>query len=163
MNADSLLLSTHEIQRALGPEVRLHDSSKSAQVQALGDVLGATAIETAFRSVSGVLQSETGDVALAVATLALYFDSEERASATFNSVGQVAHLRTKVGASMVAVETVTASSGLVSYWGYVHYGPALMIVTLDTLDPQKISMTDFRAVVTLTADRIERQLGRPPS
>lgn len=163
MNADSLLLSSNEIQRALGPEVRLHDSSKTAQVQALSDVLGATAIETAFRSVSGVLQSETGDVALAVATLALWFDSEERASSTFNSVGQVAHLRTKVGESMVAVETVTAPSGLVSYWGYVHYGQVLMIVTLDTLDPQKISMSDFRAVVTLTSDRMERQLGRASS
>lgn len=163
MNADTLLLSSTEIQRALGPEVRLHDSSGSNQVQALGDVLGATAIETAFRSVTGVLHSEAGDVALAVAALALCFDSEERASATFNSVGQVAHLRTKVGTSMVAVETVTAPSGLVSYWGYVHYGQVLMIVTLDTLDPQKISMSDFRAVVTLTADRIERQVGRPTS
>jgi hypothetical protein len=161
MNVDALLLSSTEIQRALGPEVRLHDSSKRAQVQALGDVLGATAVETAFRSVSGVLESETGDVALAVATLALVFDTEDRASATFNSVGQVAHLRTRVGASMVAVETVTAPSGLVSYWGYVHHGQIMVIVTLDTLDPQKISMTDFRAVVTLTADRIERQVGRP--
>jgi hypothetical protein len=161
MNVDALLLSSTEIQRALGPDVRLQDSSKRAQVHALGDVLGATAVETAFRSVSGVLESETGDVALAVATLALVFDSEDRASATFNSVGQVAHLRTKVGASMVAVETVTAPSGLVSYWGYVHHGQIMVIVTLDTLDPQKVSMTDFRAVVTLTADRIERQVGRP--
>jgi hypothetical protein len=158
MNVDTLLLSTAEIQRALGPEVHLADSSKRAQVQALGDVLGATAIETAFRSVSGVLHSETGDIALAVATLALVFDSDERASATFNSVGQVAHLRTKVGSSMVAVETVTAPSGLVSYWGYVHHGHVMVIVTLDTLDPQRISMTDFRAVVTLTADRLERQV-----
>jgi hypothetical protein len=159
MNADSLLLSTAEIQRALGPEVHLTESSKSAQVQALGDVLGATAVETAFRSVSGVLHSEIGDIALAVATLALLFDTEERASATFNSVGQVAHLRTRVGASMVAVETVTAPTGLVSYWGYVHHARVMVLVTLDTLDPQRISMTEFRAVVTLTVDRLERQVG----
>jgi hypothetical protein len=158
MNVDSLLPSANEIQRALGPEVHLADSSKPANVQALGDVLGVTAIETAFRSVSGVLHSEAGDVALAVATLALVFDTEERAFATFNSVGQVAHLRTKVGASMVAVETVTAPSGLVSYWGYVHHAQVMVVVTLDALDPQRISMTEFRAVVTLTADRLERQV-----
>jgi hypothetical protein len=161
MNVDSLLLSSTEIQRALGPDVVLSNSSKPAQVQALGDVLGATAIETAFRSVSGLLHSESGDIALAVATLALVFDTEGRASATFNSVGQVAHLRTKVGASMVAVETVTAPSGLVSYWGYVHHAQVMVIVTLDTLDPQRISMTEFRAVVSLTADRLERQVGSP--
>jgi hypothetical protein len=158
MNVDSLLPSANEIQRALGPEVHLADSSKPANVQALGDVLGVTAIETAFRSVSGVLHSEASDVALAVATLALVFDTEERAFATFNSVGQVAHLRTKVGASMVAVETVTAPSGLVSYWGYIHHAQVMVVVTLDTLDPQRISMTEFRAVVTLTADRLERQV-----
>lgn len=159
MKVDALLLSSLEIQRALGPDVQLADSSKPAQVQALSDVLGATAIETAFHSVSGRVHSENGDIALAVATLALVFDTEKRASATFNSVGQVAHLRTKVGASMVAVETVTSSSGLVSYWGYVHHAEVMVIVTLDTLDPQRISMTEFRAVVTLTVDRLEQQVG----
>lgn len=158
MNVDSLLLSSTEIQRALGPEVQLADSSKPAQVQALGDVLGATAIETAFRAVTGTLHTETVDIALAVATLALVFDTEERASATFNNVGEVAHLRTKVADSMVAVETVTAPSGLVSYWGYVHHGHVMVVVTLDTLDPQYISMTEFRTVVTLTANRLERQV-----
>lgn len=158
MQINSLLLSPSEIQRALGPEVQLVDSGKPAQVQALGDVLGASAIETAFRAVSGILHAEAGDIALAVATMALVFDSDERASATFNSVGQAAHLRTKVAGSMVAVETVTASSGLVSYWGYVHHGPVMVIVTLDTLDPQRVSMTEFRAVVSLTADRVDRQV-----
>ncbi|HEX6506312.1 MAG TPA: hypothetical protein VF221_01655 [Chloroflexota bacterium] len=159
MNADALLISTDEIQSALGPTVRLTDSRKPGQVQAVGDLIGAAAIETAFHSVNGVYASESGESAIAVGTMALVFDSERRAASTFNSVGEAAHLRTRLGNSMVAVETVTAPSGLVSYWGYVHYGAVIVIVTLDTLDPQRISMTEFRALVTLAASRLERRVG----
>jgi hypothetical protein len=156
MNVDALLPTTTEIQAALGPSVQLTDSRRPAQIQAIGDALGSSAVETAFRSVTGVLPSDVGDTALAVATLALVFDTEAHAASTFDSVGQVAHLRTRLGDSMVAVETVTAPSGLVSYWGYVHHGKVIALVTLDTLDPQRISMADFRAVVTMTATRLER-------
>ncbi len=160
MNFDFLLPTLSEIQVALGQNVQLSPSRQTSQVQALGDLLGTGAVETAFRSVAGVSTSEAGDLALAVATLALVFDSSDRASATFESVGHVAHLRTRLGESMVAVETVTAPSGLVSYWGYVHHSKVILLVTLDTLDPQRISMADFRAVVSAAAERLERHAQR---
>jgi hypothetical protein len=156
MNAETLLLSRAEIQSALGPGIHLNDSNRGSQVQALGSVIGAAAIDTAFRAVRGLYAGDGGEGVLAVGMMALVFDSEQRAATTFNSVGEAAHLRTKVGDSLVAVETVTAQSGLVSYWGYIQHGPAILVLTLDTLDPQRISMSDFRALVTHAAARLER-------
>jgi hypothetical protein len=127
-------------------------------IQQIGNVLGTAAISSAFRSFTGgVLESED-TVPLQVGQMALVLADELVAARTFDRVAQAAHLRTKLGATDVSVETVTASSGLVSYWCYLSLGPVLVIATLDTLDPVRVSMTEFRSLVTHLSDHLERSL-----
>ena len=71
-------------------------------------------------------------------------------------VAEAAHLKTRLGQCEVAVETTSASGGLVSYWGYVYLGSQIVILTLDTVDPQAVSMTHFRSLVQAAAARLER-------
>ena len=94
-----------------------------------------------------------------MAVLALIFDSSEKAGRTFTQVAQAAHLRTEMDGAEVAVETVTAPSGLVSYWAYVHRDSAIIILTLDTLDPQQIAMSEFRGLVVRAAERLAAEAG----
>jgi hypothetical protein len=86
----------------------------------------------------------------------LRFGDDRTAGETFDRVGGAAHLRTRIGECQVAVETVTAPSGLVSYWAYVYLLRNIVILTMDTLDPQRVSMSDFRQLVTGAAERLER-------
>jgi hypothetical protein len=90
--------------------------------------------------------------------MVLTFDPAERASHTFDQVAQAAHLRTELEGAAVAVETVTGQQGVVSYWGYIHRGSVIIVLTLDTLDPQAVSMSEFRALVTRAAERLQALL-----
>jgi hypothetical protein len=44
---------------------------------------------------------------------------------------------------------------LVSYWGFVHRREVIMILAIDTLDPQHLSVSDLRALVIRAARRLE--------
>jgi hypothetical protein len=76
----------------------------------------------------------------------------------FDEVAKASHLRTSVDGTDVAVETVTASNGLVSYWSYLQRQKVLAIATVDTLDPARISMTEFRSVVGALSALLKRAL-----
>jgi hypothetical protein len=88
--------------------------------------------------------------------MALVFDAPEKAAHTFAQVARAAHLSTDVDGSHVAVETVTGPTGLVSYWGFLHRRQAIVIVTLDTVDPQHVSIADLRSLVSQIAVRLQR-------
>jgi hypothetical protein len=94
-----------------------------------------------------------------VGALALVLPSQTVADETFARVAAAAHLRIALGECSVAVETVTAPTGLVSYWGYIHRDRVIVVLTLDTLDPQQVSMSDFRALVTRASSRVESATG----
>jgi len=150
-----LLPAAHDIERALGPNVRVEPVAENAAMQNIGAVAAAAAEDVAYRSFRGQIVFDDVGRQIAVGELALVFDRTAKAENTFARVADAAHLRIRLGASNVAVETVTAPNGLVSYWGYVQKDEVLLILTLDTLDPQDVSMTSFRALVTLGADRLE--------
>jgi len=155
MSATRYLLPSEDIIGALGTRVRLAPSKPPAAAETRGNVLAAAAADFAYQSFAGHLASPEGPRPFAVGTMALVFDRENRAERTFRVVAEAAHLRTSIGASDVAVETVTGATGLVSYWGYVRFRAMMVVLTLDTLDPTLISMSDFRALVKLAADRLE--------
>jgi hypothetical protein len=92
--------------------------------------------------------------------MALIFDSKATATHTFDQVAAVAHLRAQLNGSDVAVETVTAPGGLISYWGFVHKDEAIVVLTLDTLDPQRVSVSDLRTLASATAKRLEAAVAR---
>lgn len=158
MDTDTILLGPEGVSAALGPNAFVTQSTKDSHARTVGAVLGAAAVNTGFRSYTGTFAAEERETALAVGLMALVFDSESTAEKTFASVGEAAHLRTRLGSSLVAVETVTSAGGLVSYWGYVQHANAILVVTLDTLDPQHVSMTEFRSLITASADHLERAL-----
>jgi hypothetical protein len=157
MKAEQYLLPREEILAALGTRLRLVPGNPSAAAATRGDVLAKVAADFAYRSFAGEVVVADSSRPIAVGTMALTFDHSGRAESTFKAVAGAAHLRTQIGACNVAVETVTAASGLVSYWGYVQFGDTIVVLTLDTLDPNVVSMTDFRSLVKVAADRLERQ------
>lgn len=158
MKAQALLLSVEEVQVALGPDVRVEKEEGSGPTPASGQVLRAAALDSAFRQYSGNLVSDEGKQPVSVSSLALVFDSPMKAAKTFGQVAEAAHLRTQLDGSSVAVETVTATSGLVSYWGFVHKGEAIVVITLDTLNPQRISVGNLRSLATLTVARLDSEV-----
>src|SRR5579872_6824016 len=155
IRATRLLLGREEIRHALGNQIRLQTSKQPGAAASIGSVVATAAKDAAYRSYSGSISVEGTDRPVAVGTMALVFDSEGTAQHTFSQVAGAAHLRTRIGESHVTVETVTAPSGLVSYWGYLQRRQCLLVITLDTIDPQILSMTDFRSLVTAGAERAE--------
>lgn len=154
--ADRLLLTHAEVQSALGPALHVDVSREPGAVQALGNLVAAAAASSAYRSFSGHMATEGGRRPVSAAEMALVFDSPAKTEAVFERIGQAAHLRTKVGESSVAVETVTSAKGLVSYWGFIQLGHVIAVMTLDTLDPQDVSMSHFRQLVSAASARLER-------
>ena len=155
MTASSLLLSEDDVRTALGAAIGISASHGNWAQQPLGEVLRAASIDSAYTRFTGgaVVEGEARPVA--VGSMVLVFDGAETAERLFDQVGQAAHLRTEVEHVPVAVETVTAPSGLVSYWGFAHRGAIIAIVTLDTLDPQEVSMSEFRSLVMRAVERID--------
>jgi hypothetical protein len=121
-------------------------------------VIQAAAKDSAFRRFTGEVALPDGERPVTVSAMALIFDSAALAARTFDRVAEAAHLRAKLDGCDVAVETVTSTGGLVSYWGYVHRDAALVVLTLDTLDPQHISVADLRSLTRVAADRLEAGL-----
>lgn len=156
MRADALLLTPREVAVALGSRAEIQSTGTQAPEQSIGQVIRAAASDSAYRHFRGVLTVGESERPLAAGIMALVFDAEAKAARTFAHVAEAAHLRTELEGCKVAVETVTAPSGLVSYWGYVQRGVALVIVTIDTLDPQQVSVADLRSLVAATAARLDR-------
>ena len=115
----------------------------------------AAAVDTAFRRYVGTLNADDATLPVAVSAMALVFGSVDRADHIFAQVAEAAHLRADVDGCTVAVETATGPSGLVSYWGFLHRGDAIVVVTLDSLDPQRLSVADLRSLVRVVAVRLE--------
>jgi hypothetical protein len=155
VNATSLVLTNEDVRIALGESARIEPGSAAAAPTTVGQVLRAAASDSAYGRFVGVSVGEGQERPLAVGSMALIFDSGETATRTFDQVAQAAHMRTEVEGAAVAVETVTGQNGLVSYWGYLHRGAVIIVLTLDTLDPQAIAMTEFRALVVRAAERLE--------
>jgi hypothetical protein len=154
VNATVLLPNEREVMTALGPRIQV-DAPTTAGSSAVGEVLRAAAVSSAYRHFVGRLHLDDRQHALVVGSLGLIFDSAEKAERTFAQVAQAAHLRIQLGSCEVAVETVTAASGVVSYWAFVHLRESIVVLTLDTADPQEISMSDFRLLVSSVAERME--------
>lgn len=159
MKAQALLPTASEVQSALGVDVPVESSDGGAPASA-GNVIKAAASDSAFRRYATHLSDESGDSPVAASIMALIFDSSDRAAQTFSRVAEAAHLRTELDGSNVAVETVTSAGGLVSYWGYVQKREALVVVTLDTLDPQRVSVGNLRSLAKITAERLETAIGQ---
>lgn len=158
LKAETLLLSLTGVQHALGDRVHL-EAARSVDSSSLGNILRAASVDSAFRRFDGVLPLEGYSHPVAVSTMGLVFDSPQTAIKTYSSVAGAAHLRTQVAGCDVAVETTSGKGGLVSYWGFVHRDEAIIIVTLDTVDPQHVSVADLRSLVLLATDRLESALG----
>lgn len=156
MQARDLLLSIDDVRSSMEPGVELRPSRNTVPPQAFGDLVGAVATDSAYASFAGRANGGAGEHPIAVGCLALVLPSAETATSTFSRVAEAAHIRTRVGEADVAVETVTSSTGLVSYWGFLVHGPALVIITADTLDLSSLSMTNFRALAMAAAQRLAR-------
>jgi hypothetical protein len=152
-------MSAAEVRESLGAGVFVEVGGESPPGQQLGTVLGAAAIGTAYRSYSGRAALEDGSVPIKIGLLALVFAGAAIGERTFAQVASASHLRTRFDSLEVSVETVTAPNGLVSYWAYLYRGAVLAIATLDSLDPVRVSMTEFRSLVTRFAAHLEQTLG----
>jgi hypothetical protein len=158
MKAKDLLLSMTDVQSAMGSRV-LFTAPQDANSGPLGgELVKSAAVESAFRRFAGHVDVDGHSSPVTAGVLILVFDSPEKAQRTFSQVGQAAHLRTEVEGCNVAVETVTSPSGLVSYWGFVQRGDVIAILTLDTLDPQEISVADLRSLVVAAGRRLQAAL-----
>jgi hypothetical protein len=153
-----LLLTREQILASLGHRVRLQVSKEPGKAQSMGSVVAAAAPDSAYRSYAGTVPMEDSERPIAVACMALVFDGPAKSEHTFSQVAAAAHLRTKLGDCNVAVETVTSATGLVSYWGFLQLQQCMIILTLDTVDPHTISMTDFRALVSAAAEHMQTAL-----
>jgi hypothetical protein len=153
VKATAGLLPIQDVREALGDQVRVQPGTDDEAVRSIGSIIAAAASDAAYRSLSGQLVLAGVERPVAVAQMVLVFDSVEKAERTFGTVAEAAHLRTRLRDCQVAVETST-TSGLVSYWGYIQFGPNLVVLTLDTLDPQVLSMTSFRSLVSAAAERL---------
>ena len=153
LGADRLLLTEQDIVRALGSDTHVR-AEADAGPSAVGEVLRAAAVESAYRRFRGRLVVEDIERAVTISCLALVFDSEAVAESTFRQVAEAEHLRTRLEDVHVAVETVTAPSGLVSYWGYAHAGSVILVVTLDTVDPREVSVAELRSILSVLVSRL---------
>lgn len=154
IHAEALLPSADEVRDALGSRVFVEEAGARSGAEVSGDVIKSAARDSAYRHFQGGLVGAGPEHPVAVNAMGLIFDTATRAERTFAEVAKAAHLKTQVDQCDVAVETVTGSSGLVSYWGYVQRGPALVILTVDTLDPQEVSIADLRSLVSVVTSRL---------
>ena len=151
--AERLLLTEQEIIRALGSDAYVRADAEAGP-SAVGEVLRAAAVESAYRRFRGRIVVEDVERAITISCLALVFDSEAVTDRTFRQVAEAAHLRTRLNDVDVAVETVTAPSGLVSYWGYAEAGSVIVVVTLDTVDPREVSIAELRSILSVLVTRL---------
>jgi hypothetical protein len=159
VKAAGLLLTEDDVRLALGADIHA-DAAAERPAGDVGEVLRAAAVDSAYRRFTGAASGDGEEAPVAVGALALIFDSENRARHTFERVAEAAHLRRELAGCQVAVETVTASGGLVSYWAYVQRAEAIVVLTLDTLNPQSVSMTEFRTLAMRTAERLSAAVPR---
>jgi len=152
LSADDLLLNQSEIQSALTLAAGFAEVRGPSR-ESVGDVLRSAAADSAYRQFRGQLVLNEEPRPLTVSQLALVFESDVIAQRTFDQVAAAAHLRAEVDHCEVAVETV-ATAGLVGYWGFVHRDRAILVLTLDTLDPQHVSVADLRGLVLAAAGRM---------
>jgi hypothetical protein len=151
MNAATLLLTPQEVRDALSIPVLVERGQYKRPPQNVGNIVRTAAADSAFEHFNGHLLLDDEEKPFAVSIMALVFDAAGKAEHTFQQVATAAHLRTQLDGCNVAVETATAPSGLVSYWGFVQRSNALVIVTLDTINPRVLSIADLRSLVTATA------------
>jgi hypothetical protein len=156
--AEQCMLSAEEIAQALGPRAHVERGRAQGPAGAVGEVVRAAAVDSAFRSYVGRIDFDEGPVPIAVSILALIFGTPESAERTFDHVARAAHLRTVIDESEVAVETIAGAAGMVSYWGFLHRAEAIVVLTLDTLSPQDVSVADLRSLVTAAAPRLAEAL-----
>lgn len=158
LRAGALLPTLDEVQKALGPAV--HVESPSGQtIGGLGDVIRSAAVDSGFRRFSGQMTQGDQTAPIAVSALALVFASRDIASRMYSHVAEAAHLRIQLSGCDVAVETVSSKRDVVSYWGFLHRDQVIVVLTLDTLDVQPVSIADLRSLVLATADKLERVVG----
>ena len=150
--ADDLLLNQSEVQSALTLAAGFTEVRGPSR-DSVGDVLRSAAADSAYRQFRGQLILNEEPRPLTVSQLALVFESGVTAQRTFDQVAAAAHLRAEVDSCEVAVETVS-TAGLVSYWGFVHRDRTILVLTLDTLDPQHVSVADLRGLVLGAAGRM---------
>lgn len=155
MRAESLLFGLADVRDALGPRVQLEVARENGSSTGVGEVVRSAAADSAFRRFKGTVTLDGQSRPLAVSGLSLVFDTPAKAARTFEVVAEAAHLRTRLEGCSVAVETVTSPAGLVSYWGFLWLDEAIVIVTIDTVDPQQVSITDLRSLVMVAARRLE--------
>lgn len=159
MDPRSLLLNEEEIRTSVDSALYIRPA-ESGRLQPVGEVLRSAAVDSAYARFDLVIAANGQERPVTVGDLVLIFDSDARARHTFAQVAEAAHLRTDVEGAQVAVETATAASGVVSYWGFVHRGAIIVVLTVDTLDPNEVSMSDFRQLVLRAADHLK---GRMPA
>lgn len=152
-SARSLLLERDDVVKALGGDVNLLPTGER-WAGAIGEVLQAAAADSDYVRYAGSVADGDEERPVAVGCMILKFANTDLASRTFDHVAQASHLRSELEGAQVAVETVPGASGLVSYWGYVHRGPVMAVLTLDTLAPQQIAMPEFRTLLSKSAERL---------
>ncbi|HZU13620.1 MAG TPA: hypothetical protein VFB58_12340 [Chloroflexota bacterium] len=159
MDPETLLLTEEDVRQSLPQVLYVRPGPPGGQYPA-GDVLRAAAAASAYRRLDVVVGVGGEERPVTVSALALIFPSAARAEHTFRQVAEAAHLRTDVEGVRVAVETVTAANGLVSYWAFITQGPVILVLTVDTLNPQEISMSEFRQLVLRAGETLKSAL--PP-
>lgn len=152
-SASRLLLERDDVVLALGGNVTLLPTGERWN-GAIGEVLQAAAADSDYVRFAGSVEDGDEERPVAVGDMVLVFSSDETAARTFDVVAQASHLRSELEGAEVSVETVPGANGLVSYWGYVHRGPVISVLTLDTLAPQQIAMPEFRSLMMRAAQRI---------
>lgn len=154
LNAETFLLTEQNVVDALGPGIVLLPSDQDPAPPGMGGLIEAATIDSAFRRFTGTVAVPDGVRPMAVSVMALLFDAPFLATRTFSQVAKAAHLRAPLEGTVVAVETVTAPSGLVSYWGFLHRGRAITILTLDTLDADRLTVADLRSLAVVAAEKL---------
>lgn len=152
--AQRLLLTERELSLALGPRLIGTAVDAGSQSPVVGEVLRAAASDSAYRRFNARVLVTDEERPVTISMLVLVFTDSSTAQRTFSSVAQAAHLRSQLDDVSVAVETVTAPSGLVSYWGFMQTDNLIEIVTLDTVDPKDISVAELRSLLTVAVQRI---------
>lgn len=153
MHASEILLSPDDIRSALASVAHV-EAAPGGPSGEVGEVLRAAAVDSAYARFRAGAAVQDVQIPVVVGILALVFDSDVKAERTFGQVAAAAHLRHELEGCQVAVETATSPQGLVSYWAFVYRGPAIAVLTLDTVNPQDVSMSDFRPLVLRVAERL---------
>lgn len=157
LRADHLLLTLEEVQEAMGPAAHLEQSSVRTS-GGMGEMIRSAAADSSFRRFNGHVHHGNHAAPVAISAMALLFDSCDTASRTYAQVAEAAHLRTQISGTDVAVETVSSQRDVVSYWGFLYRHRVILVLTLDTLDVQQVSIGDLRSLVLTAADKMENAI-----